>query len=139
MHAQQMISSHPQVRGNNNDVLVRCLEACFDCEQSCIACADACLGEDKVKQLTQCIRLDLDCADACRAAGSMASRRTGSNELGLRTMLEACGMACRACGEECARHASQHEHCAICAQSCQVCEDLCHEAAQSITVPQQQH
>lgn len=139
MHAQQMISTHPHVQGNTNDVLIRCIEACFDCEQSCIACADACLGEEMVQQLTQCIRLNLDCADACRAAGSMATRRTGSNEMTLRIMLEACGLACRTCGEECASHAQQHEHCAICAEACRECERLCHEAAQSITGSRQAH
>lgn len=139
MHAQQMIGTHPHVRGNTNDALVRCIEACFDCEQSCTACADACLGEDMVHQLIQCIRLNLDCADACRAAGSMATRRTGSNEMALRTMLDACGLACRVCGEECRRHARQHRHCAICAQACSECERLCHEAAQSITASEQAH
>lgn len=132
MHAQQMIRTHPHVRGNTNDILIRCIEACFDCEQSCIACADACLGEDMVQHLTQCIRLNLDCADTCRAAGSMATRRTGSNETTLRAMLEACGLACRNCGNECDRHAQQHQHCAICAQACRECERLCQQAAQSI-------
>lgn len=137
MHAQQMIKTHPHVRGNTNDVLIRCIEACFDCEQACIACSDACLGENMVQQLTQCIRLNLDCADACRAAGSLASRRTGSNELTLRTMLEACALACRTCGDECESHAQQHEHCAVCAEACRDCERLCHEAAQTITPTRQ--
>lgn len=137
MHTQQMISTHPHARGNANDELVRCVEACFDCAQACIACADACLGEDMVQQLTQCIRLNLDCADACRAAGSMATRRTGSNEVTLRTMLDVCALACRRCGDECERHAQQHQHCVICAQACKECERLCHEAAKSVT--DQQH
>lgn len=134
MHAQQMITSHPHVRGNTNDVLIACLEACFDCEQTCIACADACLGEEMVKELTQCIRLNLDCADICRAAGALASRRTGSNELNLRTILEACALACRNCGDECERHAAQHEHCAICSEACRDCEQLCLDAASSIVL-----
>lgn len=139
MRTQQMISTHPHVQGNTNDVLIRCIEACFDCQQSCTACADACLGEDLIQQLTQCIRLNQDCADACGAAGSMASRRTGSNELTLGAMLETCALACRICAEECERHAQQHRHCAICAEACRECERLCHEAAQSIGGAQQQH
>lgn len=133
MHAQQMISTHPHVRGDTNDMLVRCVEACFDCAQTCIACADACLGENSVQQLAQCIRLNNDCADVCHATGALASRRTGSNEQLLRTMLDACAMACRLCGEECQRHAQQHEHCRICADACQECERLCVSAAQTIT------
>lgn len=132
MHVQQMISTHPHVRGNTNDILIHCVEACFDCEQACIACSDACLGEDAVQELTQCIRLNLDCADACRAAGALGSRRTGSNEMTLRTMLEACALACRTCGDECEKHAQQHEHCKICAEACRQCEHLCLDAARTI-------
>jgi hypothetical protein len=62
MHAQQMIGTHPHVKGNTNDALIRCIEECFDCAQTCTSCADACLGESMVAQLTQCIRLNLDCA-----------------------------------------------------------------------------
>lgn len=137
MHAQQMISTHPHVHGITNDALVRCIEACFDCQQGCIACSDACLGEDMVLQLTQCIRLNLDCADACMAAGALASRRTGSNEQTLRMMLEVCALACRNCGDECAVHAQQHEHCAICSDACRTCERLCMEAAQTIAATRQ--
>ena len=131
MHAQQMISTHPHVRGNANDALIRCIEECYDCAQTCTSCADACLGEQTVQKLTQCIRLNLDCADVCAAAGAVASRRTGSNEEVIRQMLTACETACRLCGEECARHASMHEHCKVCADACRRCQQACAEAQRS--------
>lgn len=137
MHAQEIIGLHPHARGNTNDALIRCIEACYDCAQACTACADACLGEDMVKQLTQCIRLNLDCADLCIATGALASRRTGSNELVLRTTIEACAEACRLCGEECARHAEHHEHCRVCAEVCRRCQQACTQAAQTITPTRQ--
>ncbi|WP_149536721.1 four-helix bundle copper-binding protein [Siccirubricoccus phaeus] len=133
MHAQQMIASHPHVKGSTNDALIRCLEECYSCAQTCTSCADACLGEQMVQQLTQCIRLNLDCADVCAAAGSIATRRTGSNEELIRQMLTACETACRLCGEECERHASQHAHCRICAESCRRCERACAEALRSMS------
>ena len=133
MHVQQMISTHPQVRGNTNDALIRCIEECYDCAQACTVCADACLGEDMVKDLVQCIRLNLDCADVCAATGLVGSRRTGSNELVIRRLIETCAEACRLCGEECERHAGMHEHCRICAESCRRCEQACREAAGTIT------
>jgi hypothetical protein len=133
MHAQQMISTHPHVRGSANDGLIRCIEACYDCAQACTSCADACLGEEMVAQLTQCIRLNLDCADICVATGSVASRRTGTNELIIKRMIEACAEACRLCGDECSKHADKHEHCRICADACLHCEQACHEAAGTIT------
>jgi Domain of Unknown Function (DUF326) len=133
MHVKEIIRTHPHVRGNTNDALIRCIEECYACASACTACADACLGEQTVQQLTQCIRLNLDCAEVCAATGSVATRRTGSNEEIIRLMLQACAAACRVCGEECERHASRHEHCRVCAQSCRRCEQACQEALQSVT------
>lgn len=133
MHVQQMISTHPHVRGNTNDALIRCIEECFDCAQTCTSCADACLGEDMVKELTPCIRLNLDCADVCAATGAVASRRTGSNEEVIRQMLAACETACRLCGDECERHAQMHEHCRVCAEACRRCQQACAKAARSMS------
>lgn len=131
MHAQQMISTHPHVRGNTNDTLIRCIEACHECAQTCAICADACLGEEMVQQLTQCIRLNLDCADICAAGGTIASRRTGSNEAVIQATLRACEEACRLCAEECEQHAGMHEHCRICAETCRRCEQACRAALQT--------
>jgi hypothetical protein len=132
MHAQEMISAHPQVKGSTNDALIRCIEECFDCAQACTVCADACLGEQMVLELRQCIRLNLDCADVCTATGHVASRRTGTNESVIVATIKACEEACRVCAEECERHAEMHEHCRICAESCRRCELACREAAASI-------
>ena len=79
-------------------------------------------------ELTQCIRLNLDCADICAATGAMASRRTGSNIAVLKAVITACAEACRACAEECSRHAEMHEHCRICAEACRSCEQACRDA-----------
>ena len=132
MHVKEMISTHPHVQGSTNDALLRCIEECYACAQSCTACADACLGEDMVKDLTQCIRLNLDCADVCGTAGAVASRRTGSNEEVIRQVLGACATACRVCGEECGRHAEMHEHCAVCARACRSCAESCEAAMRSM-------
>jgi hypothetical protein len=86
-----------------------------------------------VKDLLQCIRLNLDCTDVCTATGRLASRRTGTNEALLKRMIETCAEACRLCGAECQKHADRHEHCRICAESCRRCEEACREAAYSIT------
>ncbi|CAO3378083.1 four-helix bundle copper-binding protein [Azospirillum argentinense] len=133
MHAREMIGTHPQVRGNTNDALIRCIEACYDCAQTCTTCADACLGEDQVAELVQCIRLNMDCADVCTATGSVATRRSGSNEAVIRAMLDACATACRLCAEECERHAGMHQHCRICAEACRTCEDACRKALQTLS------
>jgi hypothetical protein len=66
------------------------------------------------------------------ATGALASRRTGSNEQVLREMLQLCAAACKLCGEECRRHAGQHEHCRICAGACGRCEQACQEAMRDV-------
>jgi hypothetical protein len=132
MLAREMSATHPDVKGNIGDPLIRCIEECFNCAQACTACADACLAEKMVADLRQCIRLDLDCADMCLAAGRLASRRTGSNQDVLRQALDACMAACRVCKDECRKHASQHEHCRICAEECERCETACKDAMQSV-------
>ncbi|MGB3487079.1 MAG: four-helix bundle copper-binding protein [Xanthobacteraceae bacterium] len=131
MQAQQMISTHPDVHGRPNDALIRCIEECYSCAQTCTSCADACLAESKVRDLTQCIRMNLDCADICNITGRIATRRTGSDEEIIRRVLDACGAACRLCGEECQRHASMHEHCRVCAEACRSCMQACEEAGRS--------
>ena len=135
MQVQQMISAHPDVAGSTNDALLRCIEECYSCAQACTSCADACLAEEMVGKMRQCIRLDLDCADICAAAGAIASRRTGTNEMTIIAVLNACETACRLCAEECENHAGEHEHCRLCAESCRRCERACREAVVSIEAP----
>ena len=37
MHAHEMISTHPHVKGKTNDALIRCIEECFDCVKTILA------------------------------------------------------------------------------------------------------
>ncbi|MBG7616677.1 four-helix bundle copper-binding protein [Brevundimonas sp. BAL450] len=133
MHIQPMINSHPDVRGDVNDSLVRAIEAAYGCAAVCRICADACLAEKIVADLTQCIRLNLDCADVCLVTGGLAARRAGGNEALIKRMLEACAQACADCAAECDKHADKHEHCRLCADECCRCEEACREAAVTIT------
>lgn len=132
MHTHAMIAAHPQVRGNVNDALLRAIDACHDCAQTCTSCADACLAEPSVSELVQCIRLNLDCADLCSATAAVSSRRTGSNQQVIKLALAACQEACRLCAAECEKHGRHHEHCRICAESCRACERACRDADASI-------
>jgi hypothetical protein len=132
MQTKEMIATHPDVRGAVNQALIEAIDAAYACAQTCTSCADACLAEDMVAQLRQCIRFNLDCADVCTATATVGSRRTGSNEEVIRKMLDACITACRLCGTECQRHASHHEHCRICADACRRCEGACQDALRSM-------
>lgn len=132
MRTQEMIATHPDVRGNLNEALIAAIDAAYECAQTCESCADACLAEEMVTELRQCIRLNLDCADVCNATATISNRRTGSNEEVIRKMLDACIAACRLCGEECERHAKKHEHCRVCAESCRRCQKACEAALRTM-------
>lgn len=127
IHAQQMVQTHPRQTQLDPALLSRCIEACFDCAQTCVACADACLGEQDVQMLVRCIRLNLDCADICDTTGRLLSRQTDWDTSIIRAQLQACVVACKACGEECERHSGHMEHCRICADACRQCEDACNQ------------
>ncbi|MFI7679440.1 four-helix bundle copper-binding protein [Actinophytocola sp. NPDC049390] len=124
----QMLETYPaDLGGVDREALARCIDECFTCAQACTACADACLSEKSVADLTKCIRSNLDCADICDTTGRVLSRHTGYDATLTRATLEACATACKACGDECERHAGHHDHCRVCAESCHRCEQACRE------------
>lgn len=129
---QQMLETHPQSPQVDRDALVACIEECYTCAQTCTACADACLGEPQVQKLTRCIRLNLDCFDACVTTGNMLSRQTEPDWTVLRAQIETCAAACRACAAECEKHAQMHEHCRVCAEACRRCEKACTRLIEAI-------
>jgi hypothetical protein len=124
-HAEQILETHPRGGAIEAGALLTCIEACFDCAQSCTACADADLGENDVGMLIRCIRLCLDCGDVCTTTGQILSRQTEFEPELARFVVEACAQACRVCGKECERHADHHEHCRVCADVCRRCEQAC--------------
>jgi hypothetical protein len=78
-----------------------------------------------VADLAKCIRIDLDCADICATTGKVLSRLTAYDPATTRALVEACRTACKACAEECEKHADMRDHCQICAEACRRCEDAC--------------
>src|SRR4051794_15155027 len=110
-----MLDAYPADLGQvDRQKLEECIDACFECAKACTACADACLSEEMVADLRSCIRTDLDCADVCETTGRVLSRHTGYDANLTRAVLEACAVACKTCGDECALH----EHCRVCAEAC---------------------
>jgi hypothetical protein len=124
-YAKQMLDTHPLPAHVDREVLARCIEACFECAQSCTGCADADLAEEDVSELRRCIRLCLDCADICDATGGVLSRQTAYDAPTSTAQVVSCRLACATCGEECERHAEYHAHCTLCAAACRRCQDAC--------------
>lgn len=109
----------------NIDNFQSCIQACNACAVACEHCASACLEEDNMEAMRRCIVLDRDCADLCRMAAALMAR--GSYQA--TAFCQLCAKACRACGEECARH--QHDHCQQCAQACLRCAEECESMAKA--------
>lgn len=114
MSIAKMIEAHPDVGNKLNEPLALAVRHAMFCAAICNSCADADAAEDM--DMRQCIRTCSDCADICTATFRVAMRRTGSNEIVLREMLQLCVTACDICAEECARH--DHPHCQRCAEMC---------------------
>lgn len=98
------------------DTVVEKLKAC---EKACNICFDACLKEDNVEMMTECIRLDRECADLCAITQSFAYREGEAFE----DLLEVCAKSCEACAEECEKH--DMDHCQRCAEACRECAEAC--------------
>jgi hypothetical protein len=129
---REILDAHPQPAGGDLDARTRCIEACLECVATCTSCADAHLSEPDAQMLARCTRLCLDCADLCEATGRIVTRQTTPDVAVVRATLEACSTACRACREECERHAEHHEHCRLCAEVCHRCELACGDLLASL-------
>ena len=113
-------------------MLAATIDALSDCAQACAADADADLAEQDLAEMVKCIRLCLDCVDVCTATAGVVSRQTDFDASITRPLLEACVATCKACGDECGRHAQHHEHCRVCEQACRRCEQACQELLAAI-------
>lgn len=103
-----------------------CIQACQACAEACDRCASACLAEHDPKAMARCIALDMDCADTCRLAAAMMARQSQF----LHSVCELCAVVCRACAQECSRHAMAH--CRACADACERCARACGHMSQPL-------
>ena len=103
-----------------NDELIKKLDICI---AACNFCASACLKEENVKMMAQCIANNLDCAEVCRATAVLLARDSKHGK----HLLKECMELCEACVAECSKH--DHDHCQACAKACRECADACRQAA----------
>jgi hypothetical protein len=129
MSIEKMISEHPSVGSDYNEVLGLAVKHAMYCAAICNSCADACSAEEM--DMRRSIRLCMDCSDVCEATYRVASRRTDENRQLIRTMLATCINACEICEEECAKH--DNAHCRRCATMCRECADDCRTALETLT------
>lgn len=101
-----------------------CIEECLRCVRECNHCYEACLQDDHVAELTQCILLTRDCAEICSFTAAALSR----NSTMAKEICALCAEICEQCGKECAKH-EHHAHCKRCAQICFQCAEACRQMA----------
>jgi Domain of Unknown Function (DUF326) len=126
-YARQLLDTYPGNLYADAGLLAATIDALSDCAQACVADADADLSEQDLAEMVTCIRLCWDCADVCTTTMGVVSRQTAYDATVTRPQLEACIAVCRSCGDECERHARDHEHCRVCEQACRRCEQACRE------------
>jgi Domain of Unknown Function (DUF326) len=99
------------------------VKALHHCMEACNHCYDSCLGEDDLKMMAGCIRLDRECSDICGFLEQALLRGTPfASELA-----SVCAAICEACGNECKKH--DHHHCQVCADACFECAEECKKIA----------
>ncbi|MFP7484362.1 four-helix bundle copper-binding protein [Priestia filamentosa] len=99
------------------------IETLHECMSTCNHCYDACLKEDDVKMMAQCIHLDRECADICAYLEQALGRGTPF----VPELAQVCADICEACGTECKKH--DHDHCQKCAEVCFKCAEECKKLA----------
>mgnify|MGYP002396118569 CR=1 FL=1 len=95
------------------------LENLTNCAIACENCLDACLDEDDVKKMVECIRTDRDAAKLCFTTASVLA----SNSPQADALVRQCEEVVHACAVECEKH--EMDHCQECAQACRNCEEAC--------------
>ena len=124
-YARQILASSTGKSPLDSALLGDALDALNDCIQACIADTDADLSEKDLADMVRCVRLCLHCTDVCAATAGVLSRPAEYDPNVVRPLLESCVAICKSCGDECERHAREHEHCRICAEACRRCESAC--------------
>ncbi len=112
------------------EVYSELVESLEDCVAACNNCAASCLAEDSVQEMTDCIKLDLDCADICHMALKLLARDSGHAI----TVVELCKNICAECAVECEKH--EHDHCQQCANACRRCENRCRNYLTKVSQPE---
>ena len=99
-----------------NEKLIHALGNCIN---HCNYCADACLDEENVKMMVQCIRTDRICAEVCSTLNQAIA--TGFDDVD--DLVRYCLKVCSLCAEECEKH--EAKHCQLCAEACRNCAAEC--------------
>ena len=98
---------------------IKLIEALNNCITHCNYCAGACLREDDVNMMVECIRLDIACAEVCSTTVKLLAMESPFAT----EMVAKCMEICKQCADECGKH--EHQHCKECSEACRKCAAAC--------------
>lgn len=101
------------------DVYSELVESLENCDAVCNNCAVSSLNEKDSRALTNCIKLNLDCADVCH----LALRQLARNSKYAVLIVEICMKICAECAEECKKY--DNDQCRLSTGACRRCENHC--------------
>ncbi len=103
------------------------IDAASSCEKEGEICLEHCVARLAANDTTlaECARSVRDMLVACRAVSSFAIQRSPH----LKEMATVCAKICRECEAACLKHASHHEECRRCGESCKACAAECDKVA----------
>jgi|GEM_PF-2964738 len=131
--ARQIIDVHPTGFGViDRKKLDAAIGLSQQASQAASICADACLNEGMIKDMRECVRACLDCADVVDAAVRALSRHAGWRESAAPAILGAAVAVLGVCAHETARHASMHMHARLTSEICRKAERACTELLESL-------
>lgn len=92
-----------------------CMQACWSCVSACNEVYDACLKEENVTEMGDCIRVTIECAQSCAYAAEAISRHSMFSE----EICALCAVVCEACGSECQKYEEDpYKKCSTAALAC---------------------
>ncbi len=113
-----------QDHGKHHAALLKCAQACANCQLACDECATHCAKElaagnkEHLATLMSC----QDCATVCSAAAQIVARGGPFSAL----ICEPCAKACADCAVQCEKFPGD-QHMKQCAEECRKCEKACRE------------
>lgn len=92
-----------------------------NCMKACNYTANACLNQNDIQGMVDCMRATHVCAEVCSALIQLL----GMDYDEVTDLVEYCIKVCTACAEECEKH--EYEHSQNCAKACRQCAAACIE------------
>lgn len=74
--------------------------------------------------MANCIQMDMECAEICKATAALLSLESSR----ARELCRLCAEWCIDCANECSQH--RYDHCQECAEACKKCATACSNMAE---------